>query len=267
MISQPQPLSARAYIDNLAASGRHHFTSSDAQRALGVSPAAAKLALGRLAKQSLVASPARGFYVIVPPEYRALGCLPADQFIPALMRRQGLAYYAGLLSAAQYYGAGHHAPQEFQVLLPRRRRDIVCGAVRVAFFQRRHFSAVATQNFNTPRGTIAVSTPEATAVDLVGHHRHVGGLDNVATVLADLAEQLDPAKLVAAAETAPLPWAQRLGYLLEQIGAADRAPGLRGYVQANAHDYAPLISSGSSEIAERDANWKLVVNERVEADA
>lgn len=47
----------------------------------------------------------RRFYVIVPSEYRSLSCLPADQFIPALMKHLGLAYYAGLLTAAQYYGS------------------------------------------------------------------------------------------------------------------------------------------------------------------
>lgn len=266
MKSEADPPHARAYVDDLAASGRHHFTSADARKALGVSPAAAKLALGRLAKQKLVASPARGFYVIVPPEYRALGCLPGDQFIPALMQWQGLSYYAGLLSAAQYYGAAHHAPQVFQVLLPRRRLNITCGAVRVAFYSRRNLSAVATRLFNTPRGTIAVSTPEATAIDLVGYHHHVGGFDNVATVLAELAEQIDAAKLVDAARTAPLPWAQRLGYLLDHIGVGDRAGPLRDYVKALAHDYAPLLSSADSVEAERDTNWKLIVNERVEAE-
>src|SRR6059036_3032084 len=92
-------LTARKYIADLAASGRYHFTSADAQSALAVSPTAAKLALNRLAKQKAVASPARGFYVIVPPEYQGLRCLPADQFIPDLMKRLGLSYYAGLLSA------------------------------------------------------------------------------------------------------------------------------------------------------------------------
>ena len=53
--------------------------------ALGVSDSAARLSLSRLARKGLIASPARGFYVILPPEYRHLGCLPADQFISALM--------------------------------------------------------------------------------------------------------------------------------------------------------------------------------------
>src|SRR6266705_5567746 len=117
-------LTARKYVTDLAASGRYHFLSADAQSALGVSHAAAKLALNRLAKQKAVASPARGFYVIVPPEYQALRCLPADQFIPDLMKRSEMSYYAGLLSAAQYHGAAHHRPQEFHVCVATNRRPI-----------------------------------------------------------------------------------------------------------------------------------------------
>src|SRR5690606_38651429 len=100
----------REYVSSLAARGRYLFSSDDVQDSLGVSAAAAKLALNRLAKRGRIASPARGFYVIVPPEYQKLGCLPADQFIPALMERLGLSYYAGLLTAAQYHGAAHHRP-------------------------------------------------------------------------------------------------------------------------------------------------------------
>ena len=164
--------------------------------ALGVSSAASKLALGRLIKQRKVASPARGFYVIVPPEYRSLGCLPADQFIPALMEYRKLRYYAALLSAAQYYGAAHHRPQEFQVAVAGNRRPISCGFVRASFIARRRIIAVPLQRFNTPRGTILVSSPEATAVDLVGYERRAGGLDHVATVLSELAEHLEPERLL-----------------------------------------------------------------------
>ena len=98
---------AREYVSGLAANGRYDFTSREAQSALGVSADAAKLALNRLEKKSFIASPARGFYVLVPLECRSLGCLPADQFIPALMKRLGLPYYAGLLSAGQHHGAAH----------------------------------------------------------------------------------------------------------------------------------------------------------------
>jgi predicted transcriptional regulator of viral defense system len=257
---------ARDYIAGLAASGRYDFSSREAQQALGVSPAAAKLALRRLAKQGLIASPARGFHVIVPPEYRSLGSLPPDQFVPALMRRLGLTYYAGLLSAAQYHGAAHQRPQEFQVMLAKSRRPIVSGAVRVAFIVRKNIAAIPVQSFNTPRGTVLVSTPEATAVDLVGYPGHVGGIDQAATILSELAENLDPGKLVAAARTAPMPWAQRLGYLLAKAGAGDRAEALKSYVRRHARQTAVLLPTAPRGNAIRDEDWKLIVNAEVEPE-
>jgi predicted transcriptional regulator of viral defense system len=259
-------LSARDYITRMAASGHYHFTSAEAQSALGVSADAAKLALNRLAKQGQIASPARGFYVIIPPEYRSLGCLPADQFIPALMKRLGLSYYTGLLSAAQYHGAAHHRPQEYQVMVAKSRRPIVCGVVRVAFAVHKNISAIPTQSFNTPRGTVLVSTPEATAIDLVGYYNHVGGLDQVATILSELADTLDSDKLVVAAQTAPVAWAQRLGYLLELVEAGTQAQALKTYVGTNARQVTLLLPSALHQGSKRDEGWKLDINADVEAE-
>ena len=254
---------ARDYVSGLAAGGRYHFSSREAQVALHVSPAAAKLALNRLAKQKLIASPARGFYVIIPPEYHSLGSLPADQFIPALMKRLGHSYYAGLLTAAQYHGAAHQRPQEFQVFLAANRRPIRCGAVRVRFIARKRIKDVPVQSFNTPRGTLLVSTPEATALDLVGYPQHAGGLDGVATVLSELAEHLDPEKLAAAAKQAPLPWAQRLGYMLEHLGFGAKVALLKEYVSQHARRPAALSPTKSGKRARRNKGWKLDVNAEV----
>jgi predicted transcriptional regulator of viral defense system len=248
------------------AAGRYHFSAADARKALGVSADAAKLALSRLARQKLIASPARGFYVVVPPEYRALGSLPADQFIPALMERSGLRYYAGLLSAAQYHGAAHHRPQEFQVLLEKARRPIRCGQVRATFIVRKNLQSVPVQSFNTPRGTIKVSTSEATAVDLIGYHRHAGGLDQVATILTELSERLDPEKLVTAAKTAPVSWAQRLGYLLEQVGGRSQAASLKSYVREEARESVALLPGAEQSKARRDPEWRVNINAEVEAE-
>lgn len=258
--------SARSYIESLAATGRYHFSSRKLQEALDISADAARLALSRLARQKLVASPARGFYVIVPPEYRSLGCLPADQFIPEMMEQRGLPYYAGLLSAAQYYGAAHHRPQEFQVFVEKNRRPIKCGAVRVAFIARKRLTDVPTRSFNTPRGTIMVSTPEATAIDLAGYPGHVGGLDQVATALYELAESIDPTLLPEAAGTAPVPWAQRLGYLLEIAEASEKTEPLKAYVAKHARDYAPLSPGLEYPDAPRSADWKLIINIDVEPE-
>lgn len=266
MNQESSPRNAREYISGLAASGRYHFTSGEARAAIGVSAAAAKLALNRLAKQKLVASPARGFYVILPPEYRSLGCLPADQFIPALMKHLALSYYVGLLSAAQYHGAAHKRPQEFQVFLARNRRSIQCGAVRVVFIARKRLGDVPVQPINTPRGTLLVSSPEATALDLVGYAGHAGGFNQVATVLSELAERIDPEKLAAVARTAPVPWAQRLGFLLEHLGFAGKVSALKEYVRQHAKQSTVLLPAAPQKRARRNKGWKLYVNAKVEAE-
>lgn len=258
---------ARDYVTDLAASGRYHFAAEEMRKVLGVSRHAAKLSLYRMAKRGLVASPARGFYVIVPPEYKRLGSLPAEQFLPALMEWRQTRYYAGLLTAAQYHGAAHQRPQEFQVMVEKNQRPIECGSVRVAFIARKKARAVPVQSFNTPRGTILVSTIEATAVDLAGYPQHAGGLDQVATILVELAEKIDPKRLVAAAKIAPLPWAQRLGYLLERTDAKEQASLLKAYVRENARDWTPLVPSAKRAHARRADDWLLYVNVEVEAEA
>ena len=255
-------------MTEFAANGRYHFTTAEMRAALGVSEAATRLSLGRLARKGVIASPARGFYVIVPPEYRRLGCLPAEQFIPALLAHLDRPYYAALLSAAQFHGAAHHRPQTFQVALLGSRRPVSCGAVDVSFLVRKRLADVPVQSFNTPRGTIRVSTVEATAVDAVGYEKRIGGLDQVATVLGELAERIDPDLLVAAARTAPVPWAQRLGFLLGVVGAADKALSLRAHVRQRARDIALLAPAGPDDRqASRDDDWKLRINARVEAEA
>ncbi len=237
------------------------------RRLLGVSPAAARLALSRLANKGLIASPGRGFYVVVPPEYRRLGCLPAEQFVPAFMAHLDQRYYAALLSAAQFHGAAHHRPQTFQVALAGYRRPISCGRVAVSFVTRVRLAEVPVQSFNTPRGTIQVSSPEATAIDLVGYERRVGGLDQVATLIAELAERIHPDRLAAAAQTAPVSWAQRLGYLLDLVGAGDKASSLQRDVRSRARDTALLVPSGSNKgRPPRDQRWRLRINAAVEAE-
>jgi predicted transcriptional regulator of viral defense system len=257
---------ARDYISELAASGRYHFAADEMRKVLDVSRDATRLALYRLAKRGFVASPARGFYIIVPPEYKRLGSLPADQFLPALMEWRKTKYYAGLLSAAQYHGAAHHRPQEFQVMVEKNQRPIDCGSVRVSFIARKRVRAVPVQSFNTPRGTISVSTVEATSIDLVGYPQHAGGFDQIATILAELAEKIDPKRLVAAARTSPLPWAQRLGYLLELVGAKEQAAQLKVYVQENARDWVQLVPGARRARARRADDWLLYVNEDVDAE-
>jgi predicted transcriptional regulator of viral defense system len=138
--------------------------------------------------------------------------------------------------------------------------------VRVAFIVRKRLRDVPVQSVNTPRGTLLISTPEATALDLVGYPHRAGGLNQVATVLGELAERLDADKLAAVADTAPPAWSQRLGYLLERVDAAEKAAPLKAWVQAHVHKSAVLLAGTKSSSGARDKGWKIVVNASVEPD-
>lgn len=263
---EPESQRAGDLIRELAARGWYHFSTEQAAHELGVSLVAARAALRRLKAKGAIAAPLRGFHVIVPPESRRLGCLPPEQFIPQLMEHLGSPYYVGLLSAARYHGAAHQQPQIFQVMVPRNRPALRCGRVAVAFVARHNAVEIPTERVNTPRGYVAISSPEATAFDLVGYPQHCGGLSNVATVLAELAEKLDPDKLVSIAPLSPVPWAQRLGYLLELVGEGAKAEGLAEHVARVVTETVALSVVHPENGAERSSRWRLRINSEVEAD-
>jgi predicted transcriptional regulator of viral defense system len=257
---------AKDYTRSLSENGQCHFSTAQAIAAVGGSPDAVRGQLRRLKRQGLLCEPARGFHVIIPPEYSRLGCLPAEQFIDQLMQTWNIPYYIGLLSAAERYGAAHGRPQVTQVIAPRNRLPLSCGSVRVEFIARGDMASMPKVNFNTPRGTVWYASPEVTALELVGYPGHAGGLGTVATVLAALAERMDPAQLLEAAQRSPVSWSQRLGYLLERDGQDTLAGTLHSLVQEHARSFTPLRRAASVTGCARSSAWKLVINAEAEAD-
>ena len=259
-------MSATEYVESLQASGRFTFTTEDAIRALGTSPVAVRAALRRLKRRGQIASPYRGFHVIVPPAYRRLGCLPADLFIPELMAHLHEPYYVGLLTAAKYHGAGHQVPMVFQVVVPVSRRGLQCGEVSIEFMARRDMRATPVVERNTDAGIIRIATPEATALEVVGYPEHCGYLSNTATVLAELAESIDGGQLAVEAARAPVAWVQRLGYLLSLVGADDLAASIEPAVAEGNTFTVALAPWKKMAGAPRDRRWNVAINTEVEPD-
>jgi predicted transcriptional regulator of viral defense system len=258
--------SAADYIENLQVNGRLAFTTEDIVRALGKSPAAVRAQLRRLKGKGRIADPFRGFHVVVPPKYRRLGCLPADQFVPQLMAHLSEPYYVALLSAAAYHGAAHQKPQVFQVVVPKARRNLECGGVRVDFVARRDMGDTPVVERNTPAGVIRIASPAATSLELVGYPERCGYLDNVATVLAELAESIEGDALEPEARRAPVAWVQRLGYLLVLVERNELADRLDGVLKASKAFVVPLAPWEGIEGAPRDSRWQVAINTDVEPD-
>lgn len=278
-------MSIHEFLTQIAAKGYCCFTYSQAKKALGVSDVAARAALRRLKQKGELAHPLSGFYVLVPPEYRVLGCRPADHFIHELMQFIGAPYYVGLLSAAQYHGAAHHRPQQFQVVTNQKRKTITCGRIKIVFITKKDIEHTPTVSFNTSQGAVMVSSPEVTAIDMVTYPHRCGGLDNVLTVLADLVKKIDACKLQQLASNAnEITWVQRLGYLLDLIKANSISSILHKSlenrrVRARSLIIPPKKSPPLLKLAAklgksahplsrniRNNKWKLILNKKLELE-
>lgn len=257
---------ASEWLDNLAVHGRASFTSNDAVAGLGPTPTASRMALSRLLKSGRIASPYRGFYVVVAPEHRRLGCSPPEHFLDQLMTWLGVPYYIALLSAAAHHGAAHQAPLRMQVMVPKARHPIRSGEVGVDFIVRADLESTPVVTRTGPRGYLRIASAEATALELVGYDDRCGGLDHVATVLAELAEVLQPDALATAAALCPVAWVQRLGWLLERVDQPSLAEALVPEVARRATVQTRLLPSASGKGAPRDDRWRLIVNTEVEVD-
>lgn len=254
------------YIKQLQGSGRYLFTTEEALMALKSDRNSIVRALKRLMNKDELTSPKRGYYVIVPPEFKILGCLPPDQFIPQLMEKSGYTYYVGLLSAAQIHGAAHQKPQRFQVMVNKPHSAINCGRIHVDFHVRTGLEHSSTVEINTARGVVRVATPETTAIELVGYVKDAGGLDTIATVIMELAEILRADQLIEEAARSSIAWSQRLGFILEQVGAAELANALYPFVQKHANRVVPLNTALPRTGFYRSKRWLVAVNTEVEPD-
>jgi predicted transcriptional regulator of viral defense system len=253
------------WIELLQSRGRYTFTRTEAESETGRSFVAAQSALRRLKERGRVVSPRRGFYVVVPPEYRAAGSPPASWFIDELMRYLGQPYYVGLLSAAAIHGAAHQRPLVFQVVTSKPTRAIRVGKVAVQFSMSSRVEQMPVMEKQTETGTMRVATPETTAFDLVRYQAGAGHLGNAATVLAEMAERLDGRALVAIAPLVGLPDVQRLGYLLDAIGAGDLAGPLARWLQKRRPRAVPL-RPGEPADGEVDGRWHVLRNAELEVD-
>ncbi len=253
------------WVEHLQSQGRYSFTRTQAEAETERSFVAAQTALRRLKKQGRIVSPRRGFYVIVPPEYRATASPPASWFIDELMRYLEQPYYVGLLSAAAIHGAAHQQPMVFQVLTRKPTREMRAGKVAIQFSMSSKVEQMPVSGKQTETGTMRVATPETTAFDLVRYQAGAGHLSNAATVLAELAECMDAQKLVSIAHLVRLPDVQRLGYVLDVLGEGNLAGPLSKWLDTRRPRAIPL-RPGEPANVEVDPRWHVLPNEELELD-
>lgn len=262
----PKRLDIAKLPDVLLSRGIHQFSTEDAAAAAGITSDGARPALARLIQNKLAFSPARGLYIPIPPEYRSWGAVPASWFVDSLMAHLGRDYYVGYLSAAELHDAAHQRPQVFQVVVDRDVRARSFGRVRMRFVTNRRVAELPAVRRNTPTGSMAVATPEVTAMDLANRPEHGGGVHNVATVLADLANngKLDDAGLALLVARYPAAAGRRVGWIVEQVTGV-RLDAL-AEAAAGATDEPSDLDQHGPRRGKVDRRWRLRVNATLEPD-
>ena len=255
------------YLEAIRAKGRYSFSLEELLNEFEISYNTLTQRLYHLKQKNKIAQIRQNFYVIIPPEYSALGTLPPDLFIDAMMKFLGKKYYAGLLSAAALHGAAHQQPTTFFVMseFPAP-RNISNNKLKIRFFSKQNIIEDGIIQKKTPSSRINVSSPELTAFDLLDNIKQFG-INRIATILMELYEVMLPSKL---AKTAKLvdnkANIQRLGFILENIvGEEKLSSSLYKIISKNNFAKVPL-SPLKDKTGELNEKWKIIINEQIETD-
>lgn len=262
------------YIETLQMQGQYWFDRVDAIKTLAVTETAFKMSAYRLAKAKRILRIYKGFYIIIPTEYRKSGTLPPYWYIDDFMKYLGQPYYVGLLTAAAHHGATHQVSQQFHVVVDQHIALGKEGHNNLVFFTKKNVSVTPVDSVKVTTGYIKMSTPEATALDLVQYYKSIGYWGLIGTALSELSMKLDSKRLFEAAkqgkyETATL---QRLGYLLDFLGYPEKSEALYHFLeqQWSAKKRRTFIlltpEKRTQQNVKQDKKWRIILNDTIEVD-
>jgi predicted transcriptional regulator of viral defense system len=193
------------------------------------------------------------------------------------MKHQGLDYRISLLRAAAFHGSSHQAAMVFQVVVPKQLRDFDIGRHRLQFIYQ---TPKAFAKLNQPdqldrvksdAGFAQVAGVEVTLLDCARYFRKASGINGVAQIAKDIGAKAEPRALARAAAAYENSSVRRLGYLLARAGHVRQANALEPFAKKAKTavpldpSIKPLIES-LPELHEKNAKWKLLINESVEID-
>lgn len=265
------------YLDKQLSRGRAYFSREEALKALDLSPEAFIAATARLAKKHRLATPRRGFYLILRPEDRVTGAPDPARWIDPLMKHLELDYRISLLRAAAFHGSSHQAAMVFQVIVPKQLRAFDIGRHRLQFIYQAPPAFAKTNlpgrlgQMKSDAGFAKVAGVELTLMDSARYFHKAAGINGVAQIAKDLGASADPRKLAKAAATYENSAVRRLGYLLDRVGHARQAKALEPFAR-KAKSMKPLdpsvkpLSESLTDLHEKNSKWMLIINEPVEID-
>ncbi len=265
-------MSLESWASDLLAQGKHAFSLDTLRLAFpNQTESATKSALKRLVDKGLIISIHKGYYLIIPPQYKSKGILPPALYLDAFMQELKRPYYLAMLNAAAYHGASHQQPQEFfvvtnfPVLRPTQKKGL-----KVNYISKKEIAVNLLDIKKTEAGYLKISNPVLTATDLIQYAKRVGGINRVATVLNELVDSItDEAFNTYLLDHVPVTALQRLGYMLDKIfDRQELANALFNILQQNNTELfrTPLKAAATVKGFSADKKWKMIVNTQIEID-
>jgi len=258
------------YISSIQSDGRLYFSLENIMRDHpGHSKDALKLSLNRLSSKKRVLSVYKGFYIIIPPEYRSRRIISAELFIDQLFAYLRRNYYVGLLSSAALHGASHQQAMEYFVFIEKPAiRSTNLEGLKINYVVKNSISQSGIEKRKTDAGYINISNPELTAIDIIAYQHRIGGLNRASTVLYELSESMLHDRLSEILnDNIPFSVLQRLGYILEIVLQKNELAGIvRKYLSGKKIFRIPLKPGNKKAGYNVNEDWKVIKNFKIETD-
>lgn len=257
-----KPKAAAAFVDEQLQVGRVGFPLFQLLAATGLKVDAAKAQLRRLGSRVVRVSPAQPFYLIVSPEHLAMGGPPAEWWLDDYFAWLKHPYYLALQSAASALGSSPQSIPVTQVMTDTPRRPIELGQLKIVFLVKRLIASTPTRQLPDAFTPTRVSTPAATAFDLVRYAPRIGGIGRAAETLRPLLSQIRGPELreVLEAENETTS-AQRLGFILEKANQPKLADLVARWLSGRRQPVIPLVPTPADRPpAPLASRWRVVDN-------
>ena len=142
------------------------------------------------------------------------------------------------------------------------RKPIELGRLKIVFFVKRGIARTPTQQLLNAFAPTRVSTPAATAFDLVRYAPRIGGIGRAVETLRPLLSQIRRPELNAVLDAEDeTTTAQRLGFILEKAGQSKLADLVAAWLSGRRQPFISMVPTKvDRQAAAVSSRWRVLDN-------
>ncbi len=262
-------LTVSEYIRQLLSFEEYSFSLEEVLEKSSKDQVAVRREISRLVEKGEILNLRKGFYLIIPPRYSRSGKLPVQLYVEKLFKYLTRKYYVALYTAARIYGASHQQTQRDYLIIETPKLNAIGKKnIDIQFFTAGNWPEKNIESKRSDAGIYRISSPALTFVDLVNHHRKIGGLNRMLAPLEELMEEIkeqDIASLISWYENKST--LQRTGYLMDELMGPNPLSDMI-FDKLDQEAFFPILLSPihNKKPGSVSNRWRVDVNLRLESD-